>query len=71
VDVDDAMKSAPDRADYVDIRDFIRDWDNYWDQVKPSASALLARAGAIRQRCGGRDRHADRANPRQLPQPRS
>ncbi|QZA17148.1 hypothetical protein K3U93_21530 [Mycobacterium malmoense] len=45
--MDDAMKSAPDRADYLDIRDFIRDWENYWNHVKPSASALLARSARL------------------------
>lgn len=45
--MDDAIESAPQRADYLDTRDFIRDWENYWDHVKPSASALLARSARL------------------------
>lgn len=45
--VDDAAESAPKRENYADIRDFIRDWENYWDQAKPSTSAILRRAAIV------------------------
>lgn len=42
--VDDAMESAPRRADYADVRDFFHAHETYWDQVTPSRPAILARA---------------------------
>jgi hypothetical protein len=41
------MDSAPKREHYRDIREFIRDWDNYWDNVKPSRSAMLRRPAMV------------------------
>jgi hypothetical protein len=41
------MKSAPKREDYDDIRDFIRDWETYWDQTEPTGLAVLVRAAMV------------------------
>jgi hypothetical protein len=41
------MERPPRREDYSDIRAFIRDWERYWDQVKPTPSAILRRADMV------------------------
>jgi hypothetical protein len=45
--VDDATDSPPNREYYDDIREFIRDWEAYWDKQKPSPSAILRRAARV------------------------
>jgi hypothetical protein len=39
--------SPPNREDYDDSREFIRDWENYWDNQKPSPSAIVRRAASV------------------------
>jgi hypothetical protein len=41
------MKSAPKLEDYADIREFLRDWETYWDQTKPTGRAILERAARL------------------------
>jgi len=43
----DRLASAPDRADYDDVRDFLRDWESYWDNMEPTGAAVLARAARL------------------------
>ena len=48
----DPMDDAPKRENYVDVREFIRDWEAYWDQTEPTASGILVRAARIANEAG-------------------
>lgn len=40
-------EDAPQRADYEDIREFIRDHEAYWDAATPTKLAVLQRAARL------------------------
>ena len=37
----------PEREDYTDIREFIRDHEAYWDSAVPANAAVLQRAARL------------------------